>query len=106
MTSSLDEIPGSDGGGRGGAIGEMPSGGGTRTEDSCDTVAVAVERYRLLSVRSWVLRGWIAFRRAKLPLIVVRMLRRYCASAMVLRTRTEKLRTESSSCSVETLDLE
>lgn len=84
MAPSLDEVSGGDGGGRRGAIGEMPSGGGTRTEDSCDAVAAAVESCRVLDVRSWVLRGWATFRRAKLRLIAVRMvLWRYCASTVV-----------------------
>jgi hypothetical protein len=102
MAPSL-EVSGGDGGRRGDGIGEMPSGGGTSTEDSCDVVAAAVERFLLLDVRNWVFRGWATFRRAKLPLIAVRMvLRRYCASAMVLRTLVGKLRMVDSSCSVAT----
>jgi hypothetical protein len=91
IASSLDEVAGNDGGGRGDRIGEISLGGGTHTEDSCDTVAaVAVERCRLLYVRScpesWVLRDCPGFRRAKLPLIAVRIvLQRYCTSGMVLR---------------------
>ena len=52
MAPSLDEVSVGDEGGRGDSIGEMPSGGGTSTEDSCDAVATAVERCRVLDVRS------------------------------------------------------
>ena len=88
MTSRLDEIVGGSG--------EMPSGGGIQTEDSCDAVAAAVDSRRALCIRICpdcrAVRGCPAFRRDKLPLITVRMVlrRHWCTSAMVLRKWNRK----------------
>src|SRR5262245_5316433 len=93
MAPSLDEVAGDDeGGGRGDPIGEMPSGGGTYRGGSCG--AAVVERCRVLYIRScpesWALRSCPAFRRAKLPLIAVRMvLRRYCGTSWSLENGLE-----------------